>query len=367
MGGRDPRPLQQVDSGREGEHDCREQKAEADAGERADDGHAPLQSAARRRAGWLPAWRRSSGRRWAAAGFRCSSSPNQAAASARATSRTATANNSRSQSASTASRAGAGERANADHHREQEQEERMECGPPLQKSDRPGNSIRASLHCIRSRVSAITSRTKPTVARAVIRWRDAGHRRDFSLTPTDRPTRHWDAAHQRPPARDAVQHSGAARAPDAASPTCMRAPARWGSRRSAAARRSVVCGEGGAGAGGYPRQFEGAADCAGLCGGGARDGSAAGAAGEGCESLRKPDELLDLVYLDPPWEAEAEYAKTLQLLGSARGRAMLAPGAMVVAEHSSKAQLAERFGELVQTRTLKQGDAALTFYAVTAD
>jgi 16S rRNA (guanine966-N2)-methyltransferase len=73
---------------------------------------------------------------------------------------------------------------------------------------------------------------------------------------------------------------------------------------------------------------------------------------------------LDLVYLDPPWEAEPEYANTLHLLGSARGRAMLAPDALVVAEHSSKSPLIERYGELVQTRTLKQGDAALSFYAV---
>jgi 16S rRNA (guanine(966)-N(2))-methyltransferase RsmD len=77
--------------------------------------------------------------------------------------------------------------------------------------------------------------------------------------------------------------------------------------------------------------------------------------------------LLDLVYIDPPWEAEAEYASTLQLLGSARGRAVLAPNALVVAEHNSKAQLAGRYGELVQTRTMKQGDAALSFYAVTTD
>jgi 16S rRNA (guanine(966)-N(2))-methyltransferase RsmD len=84
---------------------------------------------------------------------------------------------------------------------------------------------------------------------------------------------------------------------------------------------------------------------------------------ESAEGARAGD-LLDLAYLDPPWEAEAEYAKTLELLGSARGRAMLAPRALVVAEHSSKAQLAERYGELVQTRTLKQGDAALSFYAV---
>jgi 16S rRNA (guanine(966)-N(2))-methyltransferase RsmD len=77
--------------------------------------------------------------------------------------------------------------------------------------------------------------------------------------------------------------------------------------------------------------------------------------------------LLDLVYLDPPWEADAEYASTLQLLGSARGSAMLAPGALVIAEHSSKSPLAGRYGELVQTRMLKQGDAALSFYAVAAD
>jgi 16S rRNA (guanine966-N2)-methyltransferase len=84
---------------------------------------------------------------------------------------------------------------------------------------------------------------------------------------------------------------------------------------------------------------------------------------DGAEPVR-PSVLLDVVYLDPPWEAEAEYASTLHLLGSARGQAILAPGALVVAEHSSKCPLAERYGDLVQTRTMKQGDAALSFYAV---
>jgi 16S rRNA (guanine(966)-N(2))-methyltransferase RsmD len=77
----------------------------------------------------------------------------------------------------------------------------------------------------------------------------------------------------------------------------------------------------------------------------------------------RPGELLDLVYLDPPWEAEAEYEKTLHLLGSARGSLILEPGALIIAEHSSKFPLAERFGNLAQRRTLKQGDAALSFYA----
>jgi 16S rRNA (guanine(966)-N(2))-methyltransferase RsmD len=76
--------------------------------------------------------------------------------------------------------------------------------------------------------------------------------------------------------------------------------------------------------------------------------------------------LLDVVYLDPPWEAESEYEKTLHLLGSSRGRVVLAPFALIVAEHSSKTPLAERYGSLVQTRTSKQGDAALSFYALSA-
>lgn len=84
------------------------------------------------------------------------------------------------------------------------------------------------------------------------------------------------------------------------------------------------------------------------------------------ESARAGD-LPDLVYVDPPWEAEAEYANTLHLLGSVRGRLMLAPGALVIAEHSRKTQLAERYGMLSQTRRVVQGDAALSFYAVSVE
>jgi 16S rRNA (guanine(966)-N(2))-methyltransferase RsmD len=73
---------------------------------------------------------------------------------------------------------------------------------------------------------------------------------------------------------------------------------------------------------------------------------------------------LDLVYLDPPWEAELEFTNTLHLLGSARGRVLLAPDALVVAEHNSKTHLAQRYGDLAQNRTLKQGDAALSIYAL---
>jgi len=82
------------------------------------------------------------------------------------------------------------------------------------------------------------------------------------------------------------------------------------------------------------------------------------------EATTRASDLLDLIYLDPPWEAEAEYTNTLHLLGSARGARILAPGTLIIAEHNSKSQLAPRFGDLTQTRTLKQGDAALTFYTL---
>jgi 16S rRNA (guanine(966)-N(2))-methyltransferase RsmD len=81
------------------------------------------------------------------------------------------------------------------------------------------------------------------------------------------------------------------------------------------------------------------------------------------QRLGKISQLVDLVYIDPPYEAEAEYAGTLNFLGSARGRGTLAPNALVIAEHSSKAKLAGRYGALEHTRLLKQGDAALSFFA----
>jgi 16S rRNA (guanine966-N2)-methyltransferase len=85
------------------------------------------------------------------------------------------------------------------------------------------------------------------------------------------------------------------------------------------------------------------------------------------QRLGKLGQPIDVVYLDPPYEAEAEYEATLAFLGSARGRASLVADALVVAEHSSKVPLAARYGALHQTRTTKQGDAALTFFAYPED
>ena len=72
---------------------------------------------------------------------------------------------------------------------------------------------------------------------------------------------------------------------------------------------------------------------------------------------------FDVLFLDPPYDAGAEYAATLSLLAEQHDR-LLAPASMVIAEHASRTPLAERYGSLVRTRVLKQGDASLSFYAI---
>ena len=69
---------------------------------------------------------------------------------------------------------------------------------------------------------------------------------------------------------------------------------------------------------------------------------------------------FEVVYLDPPYDAAQEYAATLGVLGEAQG--ILAPGALVIAEHRRKQSLEDRYGSLKRTRLLEQGDAALSFY-----
>ena len=71
----------------------------------------------------------------------------------------------------------------------------------------------------------------------------------------------------------------------------------------------------------------------------------------------------DVVFLDPPYDEAKEYAITLDLLGGA-AQGILAPGAVVVAEHRRKQFLEEQYGSLKRTRVLEQGDAALSFYTI---
>ena len=74
-------------------------------------------------------------------------------------------------------------------------------------------------------------------------------------------------------------------------------------------------------------------------------------------------ERYGIVFMDPPYDADQEYAQTLGLLG-ATAHSLLAEGAVVVAEHRRKERLEDRYGALARTRLLEQGDASLSFYAL---
>ena len=82
------------------------------------------------------------------------------------------------------------------------------------------------------------------------------------------------------------------------------------------------------------------------------------------EENPKP-EKYEVVFLDPPYDAAEDYAITLGLLGGT-AQGILAHGAVVIAEHRRKQQLDERYGNLERTRLLEQGDAAMSFYAVSS-
>jgi 16S rRNA (guanine(966)-N(2))-methyltransferase RsmD len=64
----------------------------------------------------------------------------------------------------------------------------------------------------------------------------------------------------------------------------------------------------------------------------------------------------DIVFLDPPYDRTEEYEKCLT--AAADGSAKL-----VLAQHSSRVKLNENYGELAESRVLKQGDNWITFYS----
>ena len=64
----------------------------------------------------------------------------------------------------------------------------------------------------------------------------------------------------------------------------------------------------------------------------------------------------DIVFLDPPYEADREYELAMATLAEN-------PPKLVVVQHSKRRALADRYGQLHQTRVVRQGDNALSFYA----
>jgi 16S rRNA (guanine(966)-N(2))-methyltransferase RsmD len=71
------------------------------------------------------------------------------------------------------------------------------------------------------------------------------------------------------------------------------------------------------------------------------------------------DAPFDFAFIDPPYAEKDQYARVLGFVGAAP---FLSQGSVVIAEHRRTFELPRRIGRLLQTRILRQGDAALSFF-----
>ena len=76
---------------------------------------------------------------------------------------------------------------------------------------------------------------------------------------------------------------------------------------------------------------------------------------KGAAALTIAHHHADIVFLDPPYEHEREYAAVLEQLAEE-------PPQLVIAQHSVRFKLPEAQGLLHRTRIVRQGDNALSFY-----
>jgi 16S rRNA (guanine966-N2)-methyltransferase len=67
----------------------------------------------------------------------------------------------------------------------------------------------------------------------------------------------------------------------------------------------------------------------------------------------------DFVFLDPPYRKMGDYEQVLGFLSQSQ---LLAPESQVIAEHDKHFDPGDEFGSLRRHRTLRQGDAVLSFY-----
>jgi len=72
--------------------------------------------------------------------------------------------------------------------------------------------------------------------------------------------------------------------------------------------------------------------------------------------LTLPRHQAGIVFLDPPYSQEREYAAALETLPRA-------PPEMVVAQHSGAFAPADTYGAPARIRIVRQGDNAQSFYA----
>jgi 16S rRNA (guanine(966)-N(2))-methyltransferase RsmD len=86
------------------------------------------------------------------------------------------------------------------------------------------------------------------------------------------------------------------------------------------------------------------------------------AAADFLRRTRKLDQMpWNIVFFDPPYAGE--YEGVLELFGS-HAASLIDKDGLLVVEHARRNELKDEYGSLHRTRIVKQGDSALSFYAV---
>jgi 16S rRNA (guanine(966)-N(2))-methyltransferase RsmD len=83
----------------------------------------------------------------------------------------------------------------------------------------------------------------------------------------------------------------------------------------------------------------------------------------GLEKIAARRLMADFIFIDPPYDNDADYTRTLEFLDDSH---LVAPRGMVIVEHRTGFELPEMFERLELTRVLEQGDATLSFYRLAA-
>jgi 16S rRNA (guanine966-N2)-methyltransferase len=83
----------------------------------------------------------------------------------------------------------------------------------------------------------------------------------------------------------------------------------------------------------------------------------------GLEKLAARHRMADFIFIDPPYDDESDYVRTLEFLDESH---LVAPRGIVIVEHRTGFELPEIFNRLERTRLLEQGDASLSFYRLAA-
>lgn len=80
---------------------------------------------------------------------------------------------------------------------------------------------------------------------------------------------------------------------------------------------------------------------------------------DGLRALAADNVQFDIAVLDPPYREHGTYEQSFRLIGDLK---LAAPGAVLIAEHEKHFDPGDQLASFNRYRTLKQGDAVLSFY-----